>query len=325
MTTSPIKKKPHVYGLTPTSRLYGFFLVATGTALFSCKAVFIKLAYRHGAHPDVLMALRMAFSLPFYLIIGIQAQRKFNQPISPRTILFTLIFGLFGYYIASAFDLYGLQYISASLERLLLYSYPTIVMIMSVVFLGAVIKGRFIACIALIYTGLLIVFIKDTSLDNQRLINTVFGQMPTLYFGGLLVMISAFSFSIYLIGSELMMRTLPSRLFTAYAMLAACVAIGIHFLIQQPFDLLFQQSPVIYGIGLILAFFCTVLPSFMLSAGIQAVGASTAGAVGSMGPIATLILGNLLLDEQVTHIQMFGFAIVIGGVLLLGRLQLQCS
>lgn len=304
-----------------STRLYGFMLVALATALFSCKAVFIKLAYRHGATPDILMALRMLFSLPLYLIIAIGARREFNQPIKQSTLLLTAIFGISGYYLASVFDLYGLQYISASLERLVLYIYPTIVMLMSALFLGAAIRGRFILCIAVIYAGLVIVFIQDSTLDNETLVNTVLGEIPRLYFGGMLVFISALAFSVYLIGSELMMRSLPSRLFTAYAMLAACVIISAHFFIRQPPAALLEQSAAVYGLTLFIAIICTVLPSFMLSAGIKAIGASTASAVGSMGPIATLVLGAILLGEQVTSLQLIGFAVVIAGVLLLSRMK----
>ena len=119
-----------------SSRMYGFLLIILSTTLFSFKAILIKLVYRYGATPDIVMALRMLFSMPLFLFIAISARRAYGQPIRGSTIAKTAVIGVFGYYIASAFDLYGLQYISASLERLILYVYPTIVMILSAMLLG---------------------------------------------------------------------------------------------------------------------------------------------------------------------------------------------
>ena len=304
------------------SRLYGFLIIALATTLYSSKAIFIKLAYQAGAIPDIVLSLRMIFSLPFFILIALQAQRKFNKPIPLKTLGLTAATGIMGYYIASAFDLYGLQYISASLERLVLYSYPTLVIIMSSIFLGAAINRYLLLCIAIIYGGLLTVFLQDASLiHNTETITTFIGKIPSLYYGGLLVFISAFAYASYLICSEFLLRSLPSKLFTAYAMLAASFIIIIHFSLKQPFAFLFDQSLTIYSLSLILAFFCTVLPAFMLSAGIQIVGASTAGMIGSLGPIATIILGALLLNEQITSLQLIGFTIVIGGVILMSKFK----
>ena len=304
------------------SRLHGFILIILATTLFSSKSVFIKLAYLQGASPEIVMVLRMIFSLPFFIVIALHAKRAFNQPIAGSRLLLTATVGITGYYLASVFDLYGLQYISASLERLVLYIYPTLVIILSALFLGLPIKRIMLFCIIIIYMGLIIVFMDDTTtVQSHALTSTVIGDIPALYYGGLLVFISALAFALYLIGSEFIMRSMPSRLFTAYAMLAASVAISLHYWATYPLQMLFDQTMAVYVLGLIIAFFCTVLPSFMLSAGVQRVGASTAGVVGSLGPIATLILGALLLGEQVSNLQLVGFAVVIGGVMILSRFK----
>ncbi len=303
-------------------KLYGFFMVVVATTLFSSKAVLIKLSYHYGATPDIIMTLRMIFSAPVYLIIAISTRRTYKQPVSSSTLAFTALLGVFGYYLASAFDLYGLQYISASLERLILYIYPTIVIIMSAIFLNTPIKRSLILCIIVIYSGLVLALTKDAGFSApSALAITTLDKLPPIYIGGGLVLISALCFSIYIVGSDYIMRTLPSRLFTAYAMLAACVLIFLHFLLRHPVALLFEQSREIYYLGLLIAIFCTVLPSFLLSAGIQKVGAATAGAVGSLGPVSTLALAALVLGEQINLLQLPGFAIVIGGVMLLGKLQ----
>ena len=121
------------------------------------------------------MALRMLFSAPFYLVIAISARRAYEQPIRGSTLALTALFGTFAFYFAAAFDLYGLQYISASLERLILYTYPTLVVILSIVFLGTKITRSLIVCIAVIYLGLVVVFIKDTGTHDN--ITTVATQI----------------------------------------------------------------------------------------------------------------------------------------------------
>lgn len=305
-----------------SSKFYGFGLVIAATALFSSKAVFIKVAYGMGAEPDILMALRMLFSMPLFILVAVQAKRAHAAPIPSSTLALTAVFGICGYYLASVFDLYGLQYISASLERIILYTYPTIVVILSAVFLGASISRSLLLCIGVIYCGLLIVFVQDLNSSSSTLtVATPIGEYPALYVGATMILISALMFSIYLIGSEYIMRTLPSRLYTATAMLAASFAIAIHFLLKQPIESLLQQSLNVYLLIFIIAIFCTVLPSFLLSAGIQSIGASTASAVGSLGPIATLVLADILLDESVTKIQLIGFSVVIIGVISLSRIK----
>jgi drug/metabolite transporter (DMT)-like permease len=275
------------------SQLYGFFLVAAATALFSCKAIVIKIAYQYGAEADIFMILRMLFSLPVYIFIAMQARRTYNAPIHSSTLFMTGAFGISGFYLASVFDLYGLQYISASLERLILYVYPTIVVILSILFLGARLSKQLVICIGVIYVGLLIAFTQDTSTPSTDMVQTFMGDIPALYLGSGFIFIAALSFAVYLTGSELMMRKLPSRLFTAYAMLAASVVIMGHFLINQPFGSLFTQTKEIYLITLFTAMFCTVAPTFMLSSGIQKIGAPKAGIIGSLGPVLTIALAGL--------------------------------
>ncbi|WP_101760135.1 DMT family transporter [Oceanicoccus sp. KOV_DT_Chl] len=313
---------PHHKPPPPGQLLLGFGMVLIATALFSSKAIFIKLAYRQGAEPEMVMALRMLFSLPFYLFIAVYASRRFHQTIPAPTLALTFALGICGYYLASAFDIYGLQYISASLERLVLYIYPTVVAIMAVVFLGERIRLAQGVCIAVIYAGLVFVFFNDLTLHDQTsVMASPIGSIPALYFGGGLVFISAICFAIYIIGSDFVMRSLPSQLYTAYAMLAACTAIAVHFISLQTPAALLTQTLQVYVLTLIIAIFCTVLPSFMLSAGIQRVGATTAGTIGSLGPIATLALAVMLLDEVLTITQLLGFVVVMIGVTAMGKLK----
>lgn len=300
------------------SKYYGFFIIFLATTLFSSKAILIKLSYNYGATPDIMMGLRMIMSLPFYLIIAIQAHHSYSTTINGRSYFAIGLFGLSGYYAASALDLYGLQYISASLERIILYTYPSIVIILSALFLGERIKRSIIFCIVIIYCGLLITFLQDSTITNISETNSL---QANYILGCGMVLMSALMFAIYLCGSSYMMRKLPSRLFTAYSMIAACAAIGLHVALKQPIDVFLHLPAPIYLLGFIIAIFCTVLPSFMLSAGIQSVGASAAGAIGSLGPISTLVIANIVLNETLTTIQLVGFLIVLTAVVALSKLR----
>jgi drug/metabolite transporter (DMT)-like permease len=309
---------------------YGFALIVIATLLFSSKAIFIKLAYRYDVNPDTLITLRMLFSLPFYLFIALKARRTYaqgyaqghTQPLSVKTLFAIASTCICGYYLASVLDLYGLQYISASLERLILYAYPSLIVILSALLFKKPMGLSLLVCITIIYLGLLLVFFNDANvINNDIIVNTMLGKFSPVTIGSTLVFCSAIMFAVYMIGSEQLMRSLPSRLFTSYGMLATCITIAIHFLIRQPIDQLTTQVTPVYLIAGVLAIFCTVVPSFLLSAGIQKIGAATAGAVGCVGPIATLILSFLLLNEPITAMQIIGFAIVISAVVKLGKLK----
>lgn len=292
----------------------GFVLVIIATLLFSMKGIFIKLAYFYHVEPAVLMFIRMMIALPFYLVVLLKEyRRKVLHDLDKQSYLSIMVLGFFGYYLASYLDLTGLQYLPASLERLVLYSYPSLVLIFSVIFLGRRLDKNLIVSLMIIYAGLLSVFSQDLQLVNSGLSQQLWGA--------LLVFSAAASFAIYLLGSELMMRTVSSKLFTALAMLSASMAIFVHYFLHFNLRSLLDLNAMVFLYGAIIAVFCTVLPSFMLSSGVKKVGAATGSVVGSLGPVVTLIMAVLILDEAINIAQGLGFLLVIVGVVNLGRFK----
>jgi drug/metabolite transporter (DMT)-like permease len=309
-----LKQKPY---------LSGALLVACAALLYSAKAVFVKLAYRYNIDPVSLMTLRMLFSFPIYFFIAAGSiRRSGTQNLSVNSLLTIGLLGFLGYYAASFLDLSGLQYITANLERLILYIYPSLVVLISVVFLGKPIRRSEIACLVAAYAGIALVFGTDLSIYNvDKVAITANIELPAVLWGALLVFGSAVTFACYLVGSEHMMRSLSPTLFTSLAMLVSTAAITVHYLLTQPIDHLFQQPPQVYGLSFAIAIFSTVIPSYMMSVGIQRIGAARAGIIGSVGPVSTMVMGYLFLAEVITPIHLLGLCIVVASSMTLGRLR----
>ncbi|WP_051686851.1 DMT family transporter [Microbulbifer sp. HZ11] len=294
----------------------GFLLALGAAALFSIKAIFIKLAYRYGVDVETFILLRMALALPFYIaILLLLHQRGQWQPVSGRNLLITVALGLCSYYLASFLDLQGLRYISANFERLIIYLYPTLVLILGWLFLGKSASPRQLLCLAGAYGGILLIYWQDqdfsTGVPTPSWVN-----LEGVSWGALLTFGSALSFSLYVAFSEKVIQTLGSRQFTALAMMAASAAIAVHFAIQGDWSRLQQPWPV-YSYALAVAFLCTVIPSLMMSAAILQIGSATTGAIGTSGPVVTLIAAALVLGEPFTTIHLFGMVVIIGSLLLL--------
>jgi len=289
----------------------GFIYAALGTVLFSCKGILIKLCYQHGATPELVMTLRMLFAAPFYIAVLFLYLPAEKNKLNSKRLLHITVLGVLGYYLASFLDLTGLLYISASLERIILYTYPVIVVLLSVLFTRKRYTRTTTTFIGVIYTGLAVVFLHEQSNHSAN--------SKELLEGILFVLASAFSFAIYFVGTENVTRIVKPRFYTALAMLSASLAIFVHSALTIDFSTLVTQSKEIYYLCFTIAVFCTVIPSFLVSAGIHRIGAAKAGAVGSIGPLVTLVFAVLFLDESLSVIQIVGFAIVIYGVYSLSR------
>ncbi len=295
----------------------GLFYVVLGTLLFSTKGLFIKYAYLYSVSPTLLLTLRMLFALPCYLwMLRRQCAQGGCVQLSRRQLLLTGMFGVAGYYIASWLDLAGLLYLPVNLERLILYTYPAMVLLLSAVFLGQRIERKLGMSLALVSVGLMLVLVQ-----THRGSAGAEAVSHAWVAGALLVFASALSFSVFFVGSEVMMRRLGSGLFTSIAMLVASGAISVHFLLAHPVEQLFQQAPQVYACALVLALFCTVLPSYLVAAGVSRTGAAAGSLVGGVGPLFTLLLAFVLLGESLSATQLAGFVLVIGGVLNLTRLR----
>ncbi|MFZ5594598.1 MAG: DMT family transporter [Pseudomonadota bacterium] len=277
------------------------FLAAVG---FSGKAVLVKLAYRHGVDAVTLLALRMLFSLPFFAAMAIWSARASGTVALVGRDWRALVFlGLLGYYLSSLLDFWGLVYITASLERLILFLYPTMVVILSALFLGRRITGGMAAALLLSYVGIALVFSADVALDQRDIV-----------LGAILVFASTLTYAVYLIGSgQVIARIGPAR-FTGYALTVSCLAVVLHFMAANTPAALFQPLPV-YAIALAMAIFSTVLPALLLAEGVRRIGADRTSLIGSIGPVATLMLAWLFLGESLSLAQMMGAALVLAGVL----------
>jgi drug/metabolite transporter (DMT)-like permease len=287
----------------------GAALVVLGSVLFAGKAVLVRYNYIHFKVDTVpLLALRMLFSAPFYAVILYFQNRKQSEvpKLMGKEWLWMMGISLVGYYLASFFDFWGLAYITASIERLVLFIYPTLVVVISAIFFKKPIhKIQYIALI-ITYLGVVISFIPDIQMGMQK----------DLIIGVTLIFLSSLTYALYLIGSGEMIPKIGSLRFTCYAMLISTMMIMVHYSITIGGGLFSYQSDV-YVLSMVMAVFTTVIPSFMISEGIKRIGSGNASIIGSIGPIATIIMANIFLGEIITSWQIIGTFVVLGGVLMI--------
>jgi len=294
--------------LKPASKLIGISYSFAGAILFSTKAVLVKLAYQHDVDATSLLMLRMLFALPFFIGLLIYFKGITKQGIDRLSSYKwrIIILGLCGYYLASYLDLLGLEFIDASLERIIIFIYPTFVILLSYYFLKQSTTFNQILAIVISYIGIVIAFYGNLSINPS----------PQLYSGAVLVIGSAFFYSIYLVGSQSTLAKMNSRIYNAAAMITACLVILIHNSILNGFNV-FDFSIEVYLYAILLALFATVIPSFLIVEGIKIIGANNSSIIGTIGPVSTIILATLLLGEHLNATQLFGSAVVILGVLYL--------
>ncbi|HEX4329484.1 MAG TPA: DMT family transporter [Burkholderiales bacterium] len=288
-------------------RPLGLFLAGAGSILFSTRSILIKLAYAYHVDPITFLALRMVFSLPFFIAAGIWAQKSRQTPpvpLSRRDIAAIIGLGLLGYYFASYVDFVALQYISAALARLILFLNPTITLIVMALFFSRRIIGREVAAMLACYAGIALCLLHDVQLS---------GSVAETTLGSLLSFTSAVCYALYLIFSNKLIARIGSVPFTAYAMTVSCIAVIVHFLIVHPLSALDLPWQV-YAYGAGMAVFCTALPVFMVSEANRRIGPAHVGILGSMGPLATVLLGMVVLNETVSASQFAGMLLVLVGV-----------
>ena len=286
---------------------WGILLALLAAFGFSLKAIFIKLAYPYGVDAITLLALRMGFALPVFLWVGL-AGRKAGGSLTRQDWGKLFLLGCLGYYGASILDFWGLEYISAGLERLILFTYPTLTILIGVLFQGKAFTRREGVAIALCYTGIGFAFMHDLNLGDTR----------SVLIGGALVFASSVSYAFYLSGSGPMIARLGAMRFAALAMLFSSAVTLIHFLAVQPLTAFIQPLPV-YGWSLAMALFATMIPVFALSAAIRRIGAGPASLFGMVGPILTIGFGWWLLGEPISIEQTIGAIFVVLGILIVSR------
>lgn len=295
---------------SPTVPVAGALITLMGAILFSTKAIIVKKAFAEVAVDALtLLTLRMFLSLPFYLAAAyISAGKKGVNTLKPQQWLTVVMLGIFGYYLSSLFDFIGLQYISAGLERLILFLYPTFTVLINVfVFKQPFYKLQKIALL-LTYTGIAIAYFGEAHIDNSN---------PKFYYGSLLILLCAVTYSIYIVGSGRIIPVIGTTKFTAYAMLSATIGIFIHFALRGNYHLL-QSDSKLWWYGLLIAIVATVVPSFMLAEGLRRIGTNNVAIISAVGPVSTIVQAHIFLNEPVFFEQIIGTLLVIAGIVIIG-------
>lgn len=310
MSASPDAVPAAAASTRPAARrlLPGLLLAATGAVAASAKAIVVKLAYRHGVDAATLLALRMLVAFPFFVAMGLWAARQARGRLSAGDWARVAGLGFAGYYLSSWLDFLGLAYISATLERLILYLSPTLVMLIAFLREGVRPTRAQLAALAVSYAGVLLAFGHDIAFQGGRTL-----------LGSALVFAAALSYAVYLYGSGRVVARIGALRLTAYASGVACLlCVGQFLLGHRPGDLLGLPAPV-YRLSLLNGTLCTVVPVLTIMLGVRRIGASLTAQVSLLGPVSTIVLGLWLLGEPLGPWQSAGTVLVVAGVLLLGR------
>ncbi len=286
--------------------ILGAVLIFVGAVCFSAKAVMVKLSYLQNVDAITVLTLRMLFSLPFYLVILFLNRKRLEEAkasLTQKDWINLVIMGVVGYYLASIFDFIGLEYVTAGLERLILFVYPTLVVLISAIFLKKKIgKTEYIA-LGLTYFGVFIVFF-DKAVVSQN----------NVWLGSACIFASALTYAFYLVGTGQLTPKLGSVNYTALSMIVSTAVVFLHYLIVAKVGDLFNNKEVLW-LCLNMAIFSTVIPSFLIAEGIRLMGSGRASIVASVGPVSTIILAYFFLNEEFGTIQFIGTVLVLSGVL----------
>jgi drug/metabolite transporter (DMT)-like permease len=280
-----------------------------GAICFSTKAVFVKLTYAtgHDVDPVTLLALRMIFSLPFFAVsAAFTSQQKDNKKFTSRQWVSVALVGMMGYYVSSYLDFLGLQYVSAGIERLILFTFPTFVLIISAVLLKKPAQPMQWTAVGLTYIGLLVAFGAEARINTE----------PEFFLGSAYIFVCAITFAIYVAASGQLIPVVGAVKFNSYAMSFAAIAVLIHFLVSSDQSLLGLPT-VVYLYALAMALVGTVLPSYLVSLGIKRLGSNVTAVIASIGPVSTIIQAHYFLGESFSWLQAMGTLFILAGVLLI--------
>ena len=285
----------------------GLAFALIGSIAFSGKAIIVKLAYRHGTDAVTLLMLRMLFALPLFLALAWWSGRG-RPALSRRDWCAVFGLGFSGYYLASFLDFLGLAYISASLERLILYLNPTLVLLLGVLLHGRKVSARQLLALAVSYGGVLLVFGHELN-----------DLGPNVGLGTLLVFGSALSYAVYLVQSGQEVQRLGALRLTGLATTVACLLCIGQFLLLRPLESVLAVPAPVLWLSLLNATACTFAPVILVMMGIERLGATLAAQTGLVGPMSTILMGIFILGEPMTPWILGGTALVLAGVALLAR------
>ncbi len=295
------------------SNLLGYVFALIGASFFSLKAVLVKLAYQpadglalNALEPITLLALRMGFALPVYVLIAILILRR-GQKVSLKPALLAFLLGILGYYLCAYLDFTGLKYITAQLERILLFTYPIFVVILGAIFFGGKITGSGILAIILAYTGIGIIFAGGDITTGEN-----------LWLGTAMIVATAFLFAMFQLFAKGLINQMGSWLFTCIAMSGAAMSVLVHFTVQTSLSdgmaAALDLPARIYWLGLAIALFSTLIPSFLVNIAIDKIGSQATSVLAMVGPVTTIIAAIVLLGEPFGWIDAIGTAVTIFGI-----------
>jgi drug/metabolite transporter (DMT)-like permease len=293
-------------GRAPRAVWPGLLLAVLGAIAFSGKAIIVKLAYRHGVDAVTLIMYRMLFALPMFLLLSWWSGRG-KPPLERRDVVTIAGLGFSGYYLASFLDFAGLQYVTASLERLILYLNPTIVLALGFVLFKRKVTRAQLAALALSYAGVLVVFGHEVTLSGAH-----------VALGAGLVFGSAVSYAVYLAYSGEEVKRLGALRLTGLATTVACVLCIAQFFVLRPVSAMVVAPEVIW-LSVLNATLCTFAPVLMVMMAIERIGAALAAQTGMVGPLSTILMGVVILGEPFTGWVAAGTALVLAGIWLLAR------
>ena len=291
----------------------GIWMAVIGAILFSGKAIVIKLAYAYPVSASTLLAMRMLLSMPLFAIAWLWSERRNQQrtdnqqlALSKHDMFKIVLAGLLGYYAASLLDFMGLQYISAGLERLILFTYPSIVLLLTCIIQRTLPGWWPVLAMIISYCGLWVVYGHEASLN---------GEHASL--GALLVLASSISYAAYLVLGGSLLKRLGTIRVTSLATLVSGTVILLQISIEQPWSVIWNQPAQVWGLSLINAIFCTVLPVLTVMMAIAKIGAAKVAQIGMIGPLSTIGMGTIILNESFTVWHLAGTLLVLAGVALL--------
>lgn len=287
------------------NKIIGIVYVIISAILFSSKGVIIKSAYSKGLDSITFLMFRMVFSFPFYVAILFFYTSNSDYKSTPKELLLVVILGLSGYYLSSLLDFYGLEYVSAGLERLILFIYPTLTTLIGLFFFHKKVGKIVFLSLILTYIGIFGVVAYDISTQGSEIIK-----------GVVYIVACAAIFAVYLVFSDDLVHKFGTIRYTCLVMITASVGVFVQYLIQRNVQDLFYFSTKVYVLGFVLAFFCTVIPSFLMNEGIKRIGASSMAVTATLGPVWTLFLANFILGEPIYAIQIAGTVLVVAGILV---------
>jgi drug/metabolite transporter (DMT)-like permease len=295
--------------ISQRSMMTGGLLAAGSSALFTGKVIVAKLAYERGLDPLGMLTLRMLFSCPFFLVILLYKLRK-GISFSLSDALAAFFLGFLGYYLSSMFDFYGIQHISTALERMILQLSPSVVMLIGVVFLREQLDFRLIVAMMIGYLGVGCMVYSEVAGVGAD------GNTAGQWIGVLCLAACVLFFAFYVMGAERLMRRVDSGLFTSLAMTGATAGVGIHYFIARGL-----AAPTRDGVacllGMVMAVFCTVLPSYMVNMAIHRIGGARMGPFNYVGMGLTFVVSALVVDEVFPPVKVLGIALAVAGAMLL--------